>query len=527
MKKIMLSIAAVLTSFLMMSCSDYSINGGSFDSGWDPSMIPDDPVTPTPTPETANKAPLYWTVYEYGRLAEKTHTDANMPREVWQKNIDWVATNLLPYGYDMICTDGFMSMLGDDNAGHPYMTSYANIPLTELVQMCKDKGLKLGVYDNPLWVHGSLDCPIEGTKYTVRNLLYEQGRDQVKNPDADGDIFTWIVPSHKGGKEYIDGFFKYYKNLGVDFIRMDFMCLFEDGTRGGGSTGEGRGYGSTEYRLALQYIAEAAQKYGVFTSIVMPNMKEHGQYEAQYGNMVRIVDDTCEGGWDHLSNRWRGSQYIKVDEWPAANNQFDGFVYWSDITGRGKVIADGDFQLMRRLDTDDERKSCISLQLMAGGPIAVADQYNTIGYSTAQVPWNDYTYNDSYYDATRAAHNVHFYQNEEMLALNKDKFVGKPLSTNLATERNAAGVEVAKDANSQIWYGQMSNGDYVVALFNRESIAQDRAVEFSQLGISGTMKVRDLWAAFDGRDADLGERTNISARLAPHACMVVRLSKPE
>ena len=142
----------------------------------------------------------------------------------------------------MICTDGFMAMLGDDNAGHPYMTSYAHIPLTELIQMCKDKGLKLGVYDNPLWVHGSLDCPIEGTKYTVRNLLYEQGKDQVKNPDADGDIFTWIVPSHKGGKEYIDGFFKYYKSIGVDFIRMDFMCLFEDGIRGGGTKGEGRGY---------------------------------------------------------------------------------------------------------------------------------------------------------------------------------------------------------------------------------------------------------------------------------------------
>ncbi len=27
-----------------------------------------------------------------------------------------------------------------------------------------------------------------------------------------------------------------------------------------------------------------------------------------------------------------------------------------DITGRGKVIADGDFQLMRRFNSDDERQ---------------------------------------------------------------------------------------------------------------------------------------------------------------------------
>ena len=56
---------------MIMGCSDYSINGGSFNTGWTPEDIPDDPVTPTPTPETAEKAPLYWTVYEYGRLAER------------------------------------------------------------------------------------------------------------------------------------------------------------------------------------------------------------------------------------------------------------------------------------------------------------------------------------------------------------------------------------------------------------------------------------------------------------------------
>ena len=223
-----------------------------------------------------------------------------MPLETWQKNIDWVADNLLPYGYDMICTDGFMTMSGSDNAGHAYMTSYANIPLTQLVEMCKAKGLRLGIYDNPLWVHGSLDAPIEGTKYKVRSLLYDPSKDNVKNPNATGDIFTWIVPSHNGAKEYIDGFFKYYKGLGVDFIRMDFMCLFEDGIRGG--DGGGRGYGSAEYKLALQYIKEAATKYGVFTSIVMPNMKNHGENETQYCDMTRIVDDTCEGGWDHCSN---------------------------------------------------------------------------------------------------------------------------------------------------------------------------------------------------------------------------------
>lgn len=57
---------------------------------------------------------------------------------------------------------------------------------------------------------------------------------------------------------------------------------------------------------------------------------------------------------------------------------------------------------------------------MAGGPVTVADQYSTIG------------------------DNLKFYQNEEMLALNTDKFVGKPLSSSII------------DAKNQIWYGQMA-----------------------------------------------------------------------
>ena len=139
------------------------------------------------------------------------------------------------------------------------------------------------------------------------------------------------------------------------------------------------------------------------------------------------------------------------------------------------------------------------------------------GYETGEN-----SYSESFYSAARAAHNVSFYQNEELLELNKDKFVGKPLSNNISTTRNGAGIEIAEDANSQVWYGQMSNGDYIVALFNRENIEQERGVELSALGISGSMKVRDLWT-----HTDEGEVTKVSAKLAPHACKVVRLSKPE
>ena len=137
-------------------------------------------------PEVGNihnyKAPLYWSVYEYCWLQEKAgvaNEDMDITPSEWDKIIDWVATDLKPYGYDMVCTDGFIPMLAKDESG--YMTHYGSMSIKELVEKCKAKGLKVGIYDNPLWLHGSDDTKIAGTDYTFGSLRYN-GSDQVQNP---------------------------------------------------------------------------------------------------------------------------------------------------------------------------------------------------------------------------------------------------------------------------------------------------------------------------------------------------------
>lgn len=54
----------------------------------------------------------------------------------------------------------------------------------------------------------------------------------------------------------------------------------------------------------------------------------------------------------------------------------------------------------------------INLHFVAGGPLGVADQYNTIG------------------------DDLWLYQNEEILALNYDGFVGKPLDNNPGSDQS-------------------------------------------------------------------------------------------
>ena len=470
MKRNMISILAGAALMLLTACTD------DVEMRYPPKFeLPDLPVVEGIHDNV--KAPLYWSVYEYCYDQERQGVGTiDISPEEWDKIIDYVATNLKPHGYDMICTDGFIAMLATDNSG--YMTQYGSISLKDLVAKCKAKGLKLGVYDNPLWIHGPRDTKIEGTDYTFGNLYYN-GSTQVVNPGVDDTWFHWIVAENPGAKEYINGFFKHYKELGVEFIRMDFLSWYEDGKdRAMGVVG--RGYGRESYARAMAYIGEAAKKYGIFTSLVMPHNFNDAEIEARYGNMMRIVCDTGGGGWWHTSAQDKGKSYAS---WPQCMNQFDGFTYWSHLSGRNKIILDGDFIRLNKFDTDAERETVISLQLMAGGPVAAADQYSTIG------------------------NNLKFYVNDELLALNKDGFVGKPLSDKLGDKKN------------EIWYGQMSNGDYVVGLFNRGDNTASVSLRLSDIGIGGEMKVRDLW-----KHTDEGKASVVSANIPAHGCKIVKLS---
>ena len=219
-------------------------------------------------------------------------------------------------------------------------------------------------------------------------------------------------------------------------------------------------------------------------SLVMPNCYNHAKTELPYGDMIRIDNDCFKGGWDFVSARGRGK---KRDYWPQYDNAFDGFIAFSDIAAKGQMIMDGDFMRLNTMANDAEREFLFSLMVIAGSPLCIADQYDTIG------------------DA------AYVYQNEEMIELNKVGFIGKPLSRDI------------NDINSSRWVGQMPNGDFIVGLFNREEEAMTYGIDFvNELGIEGgTVKnVRDLW-----EHKDLGGmKCKYEATINPHSCKIIRIT---
>ncbi|NLB65989.1 MAG: DUF5116 domain-containing protein [Lentisphaerae bacterium] len=427
------------------------------------------------TPSPARNAPLYWSIYENQILKEQAgQNDIHITEDEWLANINWVDAELKPYGYRMVCMDGWGDCTQLNENGYRLSHSrHWRHDYAWWARHLRERGMELGMYGNPLWVHvddHDTQCLIVGTDIPVSTL---------KNPAEDAR-FPWVQVNRPGAEQYVKGWIHFYADMGIRYYRIDFLSWYEDGRdRWLGRVGPERP--REHYATALRWMREAADERGMFLSLVMPHLHHDAELEARYGHMIRVNEDTGEGGWTKWSDWFRGQ---RREGWSVYGNAVDGLVHWSRLAGRGCVILDPDFIRLNTFATDHEKQSVISLCLLAGAPVTVADQHNTIG------------------------NNLPFYTNPELLELNRDGFVGRPLSTDPAHN------------DSQIWTGQLSNGDWIVGLFNRENEPQRRQIKLTNFGFIGPPRVRDLWA-----HKDLGRKKAVSVTLPPRSCLILRLSQ--
>ena len=404
-------------------------------------------------------APMYWMGYEQCFVEDRALDEAR-----WRANINWVAENLLPYGYDMVCTDGWIegAQTIDSNG---YITRYNSgwgQGFSFYVALARRKGLRSGVYYNPLWMsRAAYDAgvTVKGTNYNVRD---------IKGDRNFNDAIYWVDTDRPGAEQWVKGYVRHFIDLGFDFLRVDFLNWYEND------------YGTTRYRRALQWIREEAGDE-IMVSLVMPNSYSHARSEREFGDMFRISEDVFGGGFDFISQRRRGQWH---EGWANWGNLFDGFVDFSDID-RHEIMMDGDFVRLNTCADDREKEFWISLLVMAGSPIAVADQYDTAG-----------------------ADDLRFYTNGRLLSLAKEGFRALPLSRDLA------------DVRSSHWAGICANGDIVVAFFNREENGTVRTVSLSECGVTGKAWYTDLWT---GTESAV-ESDELKVRLGAHACKVYRFS---
>lgn len=408
--------------------------------------------------------PMYWMAYEECFVTDRALSEAR-----YKMNVDWVADNFKEYGFDMICTDGWIEQ-GQTVNRYGYITKYASDWQNDWaywIDYNRSKGLKSGIYYNPFWMTRAAydrNLPVKGTQKNAQDIA---------GSTKFNDFIYWVDAEKEGAEQWVKGYVQHFIDLGFDFLRVDFVNWYENA------------YGRESYIKMLKWISEACGDKITF-SLVMPNCFDHAAEEMKYCDVMRISEDVFGGGFDFVSGRRRG---VYQEGWANWGNAFDGFIGFSDVAGRGQFIMDGDFIRLNTAESDSERQFWVSLMAVTGSPIAIADQYDTIG------------------------ENAHFYQNEEILALNKAGFAARPLSMNCGQSR------------SSIWIGQLPDGDWVAGMFNREDSEQAMTVSFSKdLGFAKGTKamVRDLW-----RGADLGEQEDMyRVSLQPHSCVVVKIKNP-
>jgi alpha-galactosidase len=96
--------------------------------------------------------------------------------------------------------------------------------------------------------------------------------------------------------------------------------------------------------------------------------------------------------------------------------------------------------------------------------------------------------------------------NDEVIEVNQD-----PLG-------QAAG-RIAQDGQKEVWAKKMEDGSYAIGLFNRGQFETEITVNWSELGLSGSHRVRDLW-----RQKDLGEfKDSHSISVRRHGAVMIRV----
>ncbi|MDC0678753.1 putative Ig domain-containing protein [Sorangium atrum] len=314
------------------------------------------------------------------------------------------------------------------------------------------------------------NLPIAGSSYTTRD---------AGNPDdpCPWDEHMWGVRGDTpAGQAWYDALFQQYASWGVDFVKIDDML--NNSTR-------------RYHQAEADAIHRAVEKTG--RSIMLsfsPGPNDPSWLIASSGhlnsnaNMWRVVNDF----WDYnaltdlpgvlrAASTWQGVSDLTPGHWPDLDMLPLGY-----LGPRNEWHASGQTRF-----TKNEQVTIMSLWTMLPSPLMFGGNPARLGS-----------------DAWTLA----LLTNEEVLAVNQDAL-------------GARGRRTTVDGG-EIWVRDLSGDRKAVAFFNHGDQDMTMSVSLSQLGVTGTPVIRDLW-----RRADVsGMSDALSADVPAGAALMYTLSPP-
>ncbi|GAB2651097.1 hypothetical protein GCM10009743_28960 [Kribbella swartbergensis] len=348
---------------------------------------------------------------------------------------DAMHEKLQPYGYEYINIDaGWNGSTDEYGRPVPSTTLYPD-GLQAVIDHIHANGQKVGLYGIP-GISKTLidaDLPVYGAPGCRTGDLAVQ---PLTKADYWGLGYR-IDFTKPCAQKYIDSIADLYGAWGVDFLKFDSV-----------TPGSGISDLSLDARDDVKAWSQALARHNIWLELSWALDINYADYWKQYANGWRIdwdVECYCPGQalttWQNIARL-----FPKLAEWW----RHAGPGGWNDLDSLN--VGNGQMDGL----TQDERRTAATLWAISAAPMYIG---------------NDMTRLDPY--------GLELLTNREVIAVNQAGRPAQPVSTK---------------TNRQVWFALNPDNTYTVALFNLGQTASDMTVNWSDLGLDGTAKVRDLWA---------------------------------
>lgn len=357
---------------------------------------------------------------------------------------DAMHDKLQKFGYEYINIDAGWNG-GQDEYGRPIpSTTLFPDGLDAVIDHVHDNGQKVGLYLIP-----GMSLETAQKALPIYNAPGCTTENLLKQPLQQGDYWGFgyrLDFDNPCTTKYIDSIADLLGEWGVDFIKFDSV-----------TPGSGIGDLSMDAREEVAAWSQALKRNDIWFELSWAVDINYADYWKQYADGWRVDWDVeCYCG-DEALTTWENVARLfpRLSDWwrhagPAGWNDLDSL-----NVGNGKM--DG--------LTRDERRTATTLWATSAAPMYLG---------------NDLTNLDKY--------GLELITNREVIAVNQAGVPARPVST--ATKQ-------------QVWYALNPDGTYTVALYNLGRADADITVDWSDIGLDGSAKVRDLWAGKNlGTEAD-------------------------
>ncbi|MFC5402028.1 X2-like carbohydrate binding domain-containing protein [Cohnella soli] len=351
---------------------------------------------------------------------------------------DAMHATLQSHGYEYINIDAGWNG-GIDGYGRPVpsTTLYPN-GLQEVINYVHANGQKIGLYMIPGLAPQAYnaDLPIYGAPGCSM-------QDIAVQPLTTADYWNLgykIDFSNSCAQKYINSIADLFGSWGIDFLKFDSV-----------TPGSGHNDTTIDARGDVAAWSQALAPHGIWFELSWALDHNYADTWKKYANGWRV-------DWDVEAYQ----PGVKLTEWNNIARLFpDAALWWRDAGPGGWNDFDSLNVGNGAMDglTQEERRTAMTLWAMSSAQLYIG---------------NDMTNLDSF--------GIGLLTNDEVIAVNQAGRPAHPVST---------------DTNRQVWYTNNGDGSFTVGLFNLGSTAADVTVNWSDIGLSGSATVRDLWTHTD------------------------------